>query len=62
MDPDLARAIAGLSRRQREVITLHYLADLSVDEVGMVLAIAPGSVKSHLFDARRALRIALETS
>jgi RNA polymerase sigma-70 factor (ECF subfamily) len=57
---DVEDAVRQLPRRQREVITLFYLADLSVEEVAGVLGITPGSVKSHLFDARSALRSALE--
>ncbi len=50
----------ALPRRQREVVTLHYLADLPLVEVAAVLGISIGSVKSHLFDARAALRTTLE--
>lgn len=59
---DLGRAVGGLPRRQREVITLFYLADLAVDDVAAALGISPGSVKSHLHDARAALRARLEES
>jgi RNA polymerase sigma-70 factor (ECF subfamily) len=45
-------AIESLPRRQREVVVLFYLADLSAAEVATVLGIAIGSVKSHLHDAR----------
>src|SRR6185503_10336599 len=34
---DVERAVARLPRRQRQVVTLHYLADLSVAEVAAVL-------------------------
>ena len=57
---DIDRAVRALPRRQRQVITLFYLADLSVAEVASVLGISAGSVKSHLHDARQSLRIALE--
>lgn len=59
-DVDLDRAIAHLPRRQRQVVTLYYLTGLSVDAVATVLGIAAGSVKSHLHDARTALRARLE--
>jgi RNA polymerase sigma factor (sigma-70 family) len=55
-------AVSALPRRQREVVTLHYLLDLPVREVAAVLSISEGSVKSHLFDARAALRKTLESS
>jgi RNA polymerase sigma-70 factor (ECF subfamily) len=57
---DVERAVGALPRRQREVITLYYLADLGVAEVAQVLGISAGSVKSHLHDARANLRTALE--
>jgi RNA polymerase sigma factor (sigma-70 family) len=59
---DVEHAIRALPRRQREVITLYYLADLSVFEIGQLLGISAGSVKSHLHDARARLRVALEES
>ncbi len=57
---DVEQAVQALPRRQREVVTLHYLADLPLVEVAAVLGISIGSVKSHLFDARAALRTTLE--
>jgi RNA polymerase sigma-70 factor (ECF subfamily) len=57
---DIERALATLSRRQREVAILFYLADLSVADVATVLGIGVGSVKSHLSAARDHLRCALE--
>jgi RNA polymerase sigma-70 factor (ECF subfamily) len=57
---DVEIAIATLPRRQRQTVTLFYLADLSVAEVSTVLGIRPGSVKAHLAAARSALRRVLE--
>jgi RNA polymerase sigma-70 factor (ECF subfamily) len=57
---DLRREIDRLPRQMRVVVCLHYLADLPVDEVADALGIAPGTVKSHLHDARKRLRTALE--
>jgi len=59
---DIERAVAALPRRQRQVITLHYLADLPVADVAIALGITDGSVKTHLHNARAALRSALEHS
>lgn len=58
---DVERAVGRLPRRQRQVITLHYLADLSVAEVAAVLGIGESSVKTHLGAARSALRSLLES-
>lgn len=53
----------GLSRiglSEREVLTLHFLEDLSLAEMGEILGIPVGTVKSRLFKARRDLRAVLE--
>jgi RNA polymerase sigma factor (sigma-70 family) len=50
--------IAGLPRRQREVIALRYLADMPEDQVAEVLGLDPGTVKQHASRGRAALRIA----
>lgn len=49
-------AVRSLSERQRAVVTLHYLDELSVAEVAEILEIAPGTVKSTLSQARDRLR------
>lgn len=52
----------GLSRVSvvdREVLTLYFLQDLSIQEIAEVLGIPPGTVKSRLFHARNNLRIVL---
>jgi RNA polymerase sigma-70 factor (ECF subfamily) len=48
-------AVRSLPRRQSQVIALHYLDDRPVDDIAEILAMAPGTVKKHLFDGRRAL-------
>jgi RNA polymerase sigma-70 factor (ECF subfamily) len=57
-DPDLdvRRLIASLPRRQREVVALRVLADLSARQVGAVLGIEPATVHVHLHRALEALR------
>lgn len=52
---DLAGAVDSLPRQYREVIVLHYLADLPVDEVAAVLRVPVGTVKSRLSRARTVL-------
>jgi RNA polymerase sigma-70 factor, ECF subfamily len=54
-DEQFWRAVRSLPRRQAQVVTLHYLEERSVVEIADVLDIAPGTVKKHLFDGRRAL-------
>lgn len=44
-----------LPDRQRAVVALYYVDDLSVGEIADVLDIAPGTVKASLWKARRAL-------
>ena len=44
----LVGALGALSRRQREVVVLRYLSDLSEDDVATALGIGAGSVKTHL--------------
>ena len=49
-------ALDKLELVDREVLTLQFLRDLSVDEIADVLEIPAGTVKSRLFHARRALK------
>jgi RNA polymerase sigma-70 factor (sigma-E family) len=52
---DLRAALATLSKPYREVIVLHYLADLAVEEVAEILGVPVGTVKSRLSRGRTAL-------
>lgn len=52
---DLRDALAGLPAAYREVIVLHHLADLPVDEVATLLGVPVGTVKSRLSRGRAAL-------
>jgi RNA polymerase sigma factor (sigma-70 family) len=53
---DLHRALDTLSRRQREVIVLRFLADLPEAEVARALGCSVGSVKQHASRGLAALR------
>jgi RNA polymerase sigma-70 factor, ECF subfamily len=53
-------ALGFLPPHQREILTLHYLNDLSTAEIGRVLDCPPGTVKSRLHHARLALRQIME--
>jgi RNA polymerase sigma-70 factor, ECF subfamily len=55
----LHAAIANLDRAHREVIVLHFLEDLSVAEV---VGCPPGTVKSRIYHAKRALKEALQSA
>jgi len=57
---DLRAALAELPRVYREVIVLHYLADLPVDQVAQLLSIPVGTVKSRLSRGRAALAARLD--
>ena len=49
-----------LTERQREIVFLHYYADLDYAAIADALAISPGTVGATLNAARRTLRGALE--
>lgn len=52
---DMARAMERLSQQQREMLWLAYANGSSHEEIAEVTGVAPGSVKSLLFRARRKL-------
>jgi RNA polymerase sigma-70 factor (ECF subfamily) len=61
--PELTPATTGvweevrrLPKRQRQAIVLHYVGELSTEEIGEALGCSPGAVKSHLHRGREALR------
>jgi RNA polymerase sigma-70 factor (ECF subfamily) len=57
---DVRRLVERLPEVQRQVITLFYLEDRSLREVGLMLDMPEGTVKSHLHRARRALAGAMK--
>jgi len=59
MQPRLARALASLSREERDVLLLVALVDLSYQEISQALGIPDGTVGSRLNRARRKIRAAL---
>ena len=53
---DVVRALRRLSRRQQEVVVLHYLEGLSDEDVSEMLGVTVSTVKTHLGRALSALR------
>jgi RNA polymerase sigma-70 factor (ECF subfamily) len=53
-------AVQRLGRAHREVLLLHYWADLPVNDVARALRRPAGTVKRRLSEARRALAASLE--
>jgi RNA polymerase sigma-70 factor, ECF subfamily len=52
---DVSQALATLPFNQRQVVVLHHLLDLPVDQIAADLGIPVGTVKSRLARARLAL-------
>jgi RNA polymerase sigma-70 factor (ECF subfamily) len=57
---DLVRALRRLPLAQREVLVLHYVAELAVEQVAAELRLPVGTVKSRLARGRAALAQELE--
>lgn len=56
----LHRALDALSLQHREVLTLHFLEELPLDEIAQIVNAPAGTIKSRLFHAKRHLREVLE--
>jgi len=56
----LHKALEILPRHHREILVLHYLRDLSTQELAAILDCPPGTVKSRLYHARLQLRNIVE--
>ncbi|MGW1775643.1 SigE family RNA polymerase sigma factor [Streptomyces sp. NPDC002104] len=59
---DLIKAMRGLQRRQREVLSLRYFSDMTESQVAEVLGISLGSVKAYGSRGIAALRVAMEAA
>lgn len=53
---DIMRALDGLPRMQRAVLVLQYLEDRSIDDIATLLGVTSGTVKTHSYRGRTALR------
>ena len=57
---EVAAALARLPMTLREVIVLHYVADLQVEQIASECGMSPGTVKARLVAGRRRLHAALK--
>ena len=55
--PDLAALVRQLPEKQRQVVTLFYMEERSYEEVARLLDLPMGTVKTHLFRARKELAL-----
>jgi len=55
----LAKALASLSRKQRDVLLLFAVAQLEYEEIAVALGMPVGTVRSTLHRARAKVRVAL---
>lgn len=56
---DLLRALDRLTLAQREVVVLHYYADLAAAEIARSLGVPSATIRFRLMTARRAMRVVL---
>lgn len=56
---EVRRAVLALPYRQREVVVLHYLADLSIADIAGITGTSEGAVKNALFNGRKSLGAAI---
>lgn len=59
LEPEVWAAVAALAPRQRAIVALRVVLDVSQDETARLLGIRPGTVSAALVAARRNLAAAL---
>jgi RNA polymerase sigma-70 factor (ECF subfamily) len=59
-DRELWRLVGELPKQQAAAIALHYVDDLSIEAIAVVLGCSTGAVKTHLARGRRALGVRLQ--
>ncbi len=59
-DRSIWAVVAQLPERLRAATLLHYYADLPVEQVARLLHRPQGTIRQHLFEARRLLAVALD--
>jgi RNA polymerase sigma factor (sigma-70 family) len=52
----IQKLLDRLPPRSKAILSLYYLQELSYEEIGAVMALPLGTVKTHLHRAKRALR------
>jgi RNA polymerase sigma-70 factor (ECF subfamily) len=57
----LRKAIRALSEDQQQVLGLYLDQELTYNEIGLILQMATGTVKSHVSRAKEALKLALKS-
>jgi RNA polymerase sigma-70 factor, ECF subfamily len=62
IDDDFWAAVRALPPRQAQCLTLRYLEDRTVENIAVVLGIAPATVRVHLHEGRVALARQFEDS
>ena len=55
----LGRAMESLSVEHREVLALHYMQEMSIEQIASTLEMKEGTIKSRLHYAREAIRRAM---
>lgn len=60
VDTELRDALMGLPQKIRMVVVLHYIEGYGVEEIGYMIKIPTGTVKSRLHKGRKLLRDALD--
>jgi len=59
LDDVLVSELRRLPQRQREIVVLHYLLDMSTTDIAVALGVTDGTVKTQLHRARSSLRARL---
>lgn len=57
---ELRQMVDSLPEEQREVVVLYYFQEKSIETVALMLDLPEGTVKSHLFRARKTLAIKMK--
>lgn len=60
--PELLRVLQSLSPKHQTVLSLHHLEGLSIEQIALVIGRSPGTIKSRLSRARKAMRKNLKES